>query len=185
MPFGVDISEVTARQAAGAFEDASLRAVAGDVRSLPFRDGSFDAIYSMGTIEHFPSPERALAEIRRVLRPGGRAVVGVPNRHDPFLRPLLVALLWRLGLYPYGYERSFSRRRLRRLVQVAGLRVVDETGILFLPGWLRMLELACRRCCPPLAALAGAAVQPFAWLDRKLPALRRHGYLVVCVAEKP
>jgi SAM-dependent methyltransferase len=104
--FGVDISEPTVRQAAAAFADSGLRGVVSDVRRLPFRDGSFDAVYSMGTIEHFPDPETALLEMHRVLRPGGRAVVGVPNRWDPFLRPLFAWVLQKLGLYGYGFERS-------------------------------------------------------------------------------
>ncbi len=68
--FGVDISEPIVRQARAAFPDAGLRAAVADVRRLPFRDGSFDAVYSMGTIEHFRDPETALREIHRVL---GRA----------------------------------------------------------------------------------------------------------------
>jgi SAM-dependent methyltransferase len=132
--FGVDISEPTVRQARAAFSDAGLRAAVADVRRLPFRDGSFDAVYSMGTIEHVRDPETALGEIHRVLRPGGRAVVGVPNRWDPFLRPLLAAALQALRLYGYGYERSFSRRSLRRMLESAGFEVVAETAILFVPG---------------------------------------------------
>ena len=63
------------------------------MRRLPFADDSFDAIYSMGTVEHFVETEASVAELARVLRPGGRLILGVPNRHDPFLRPLLVAAL--------------------------------------------------------------------------------------------
>ena len=81
----------------GRLPGSSLRAAVADVRRLPFRDGSFDAVYSMGTIEHFRDPETALREMHRVLRPGGRAVVGVPNRWDPFLRPLLAAVLQALA----------------------------------------------------------------------------------------
>ena len=47
----------------------------------------------MGTIEHFDESDAAVREMWRVLKPGGRAVVGVPNRLDPFLRPLLVAAM--------------------------------------------------------------------------------------------
>ena len=46
-----------------------LAAAAGDVRELPFCDASFDAIYSMGTIEHFAETERAVSEMARVLSP--------------------------------------------------------------------------------------------------------------------
>lgn len=183
-PFGVDISEPTVRRARSEFAADALRAVVSDVRRLPFRDGSFDAVYSMGTIEHFSDPEVAVRELHRVLRPGGRAAIGVPNRHDPFLRPLVVALLSRFGLYAYGYERSFSRRALRAMVEDAGFVTVMETGILFIPGWLRMLELLCRRSAPRIEPPVRAAIRPFMFLSR-WSRLRRHGYLVVCVAEKP
>jgi SAM-dependent methyltransferase len=179
--FGVDISEPTVRQARAAFSDGGLRATVADVRSLPYRDGSFDAIYSMGTIEHFRDPETALREMHRVLRPGGRAVVGVPNRWDPFLRPLLASALQAARLYGYGYERSFSRRALRRMLETAGFEVVAETAILFVPGWLRMADLALHSYFRPLAGLTALAVKPFAWLDRHVPAVRRHGYLIASV----
>jgi len=179
--FGVDISEPTVRQARAAFSDAALRAAVADVRRLPFRDESFDAVYSMGTIEHFPESETALREMHRVLRPGGRAVVGVPNRWDPFLRPALSALLQRLRLYGYGYERSFSRRALRRMLQSAGFEVVAETAILFVPGWLRMADLALHSYAPPLARVTAAVLKPFVWLDNHVPAVRRHGYLLASV----
>ena len=185
--FGIDISAPTALQARASFTPRSgpLHAAVADVRALPFRDASFDAIYSMGTIEHFAETERAVEEMARVLAPGGRAIVGVPNRHDPFLRPLLVRGLQALGLYAYGYERSYSRRALRAMLRRAGLTVVAETAILFIPGWLRMLDLACHSWCRPLAAVTGALVRPFVFLDRHVPAARRHGYLLATVVVKP
>lgn len=186
--YGVDISEPTVRQARTAFDagaSTGLRGAVGDVRRLPFRDGSFDAIYSMGTIEHFDDTEGAVGEMTRVLAPGGCAIIGVPNRHDPFLRPLFVAGLQALGLYGYGFEKSYSRRALRQMLERAGLEVVAETAILFVPGWLRMADLACHTWCRPLAAVTGALVRPFAWLDRHVPAVRRHGYLLATVARKP
>src|SRR3990172_8889252 len=96
----------------------------------------------MGTIEQLEETERAGEEIARVLKPGGRAIVGVPNRHDPFLRPLFAAALQAVGLYGYGYEKSYSRRALR-------------------------------------------LVRPFVFLDRHVPAVRRHGYLLATVVVKP
>ena len=188
--YGIDISAPTVTQAYAAFDTGPgagnrLRGVVGDVRSLPFRGASFDAIYSMGTIEHFDETERAVEEMARVLTPGGRAIVGVPNRYDPFLRPLLATLLQALGLYGYGYEKSYSRRALGQMLRNAGLDVVAETAILFLPGWLRMLDLACHTWCRPLAAITGALVRPFVFLDRHVPAVRRHGYLLATVVVKP
>jgi SAM-dependent methyltransferase len=188
--YGVDISEPIVVQARAAFDAGPrvrhlLHGAVGDVRALPFRDASFDAIYSMGTIEHFDETQHAIEEMVRVLKPGGRAIVGVPNRYDPFLRPLFATFLQALGLYGYGYEKSYSRRRLKRMLEEAGLNVVAETSILFIPGWLRMLDLACHSWCRPLAAVTGALVRPFAFLDRHVPAVRRHGYLLASVGVKP
>jgi len=190
LAYGIDISEPTVTQARAAFDTGPnarhcLHGAVGDVRELPFCDASFDAIYSMGTIEHFAETERAVQEMARVLKPGGRAIVGVPNRYDPFLRPLLATVLQAVGLYAYGYEKSYSRRALKLMLERAGLDVVAETAILFIPGWLRMLDLACHSWCPPLAALTGALVRPFVFLDRHVPAVRRHGYLLATVAMKP
>ena len=53
--------------------------VAGDAEALPFEDGAFDHVTCLGSLEHFPHPEAGAAEMRRVLAPGGRAVVFVPN----------------------------------------------------------------------------------------------------------
>jgi SAM-dependent methyltransferase len=183
--YGVDISPPIVMRAREAFADDPLRCAVSDVRALPFRDGSFDAIYSMGTIEHFDETEHAVREMARVLKPGGRAIVGVPNRHDPFLRPLFATILQALGMYGYGYEKSYSRRALREMLERAGLVVVAETAILFIPGWLRMLDLACHSWCRPLTAVTGACVRPFVFLDRHVPAVRRHGYLLATVVTKP
>lgn len=182
--YGIDISEPILTQARRAFEGKPLRCAVSDVRELPFRDGSFDAIYSMGTIEHFDETERAVAEMARVLKVGGHAIIGVPNRYDPFLRPLLATILQSVGWYGYGYEKSYSRRGLREMLQRAGLTIEAETAILFMPGWLRMLDLACHTWCRPIATVTAACVRPFVWLDRHVPAVRKHGYLLATVVTK-
>jgi SAM-dependent methyltransferase len=46
-----------------------------DAQALPFRDATFDRVLCAGVLYHVPDCERALREIRRVLRPGGRAVI--------------------------------------------------------------------------------------------------------------
>jgi SAM-dependent methyltransferase len=52
----------------------------GDVEHLPFVDGSFGTVLCTEVIEHIPDPSAALAEYRRVLRPGGVLVGSVPAR---------------------------------------------------------------------------------------------------------
>lgn len=183
--FGIDISRPTVIQAGAAFAPDALHACVSDVRALPFHEAAFDAVYSMGTIEHFAETEAAIGEMSRVLKPGGRAIIGVPNRHDPFLRPAVAGALQAVGLYAYGLEKSYSRRALRGMIERNGLTVVGETAILFMPGWLRMLDLACHAWCRPLAIVTGACVWPFVMLDRYVPAVRKHGYLLATIATKP
>lgn len=55
----------------------------GDVERLRFADESFDAVLCMGVLEYLPAYGRAIGEIHRVLRPGGVAVISVPNRVSP------------------------------------------------------------------------------------------------------
>ena len=109
----------------------------------------------------------------------------VPNRQDPFLRPLLVAALSAVGLYDYGFEKSYSKRALRVLMTSSGFEVVAESSILFMPGGIRMLDLACHAWLPALTPLTAALVWPFAFLDRHWPLVRQHGYLIAAVGQKP
>lgn len=51
-----------------------------DMRALPFPDASFASVLSVHSIEHVPDPGRALAEVCRVLEPGGSALFVTPNR---------------------------------------------------------------------------------------------------------
>jgi hypothetical protein len=62
---------------------------------------------------------------------------------------------------------------------------VAETAILFMPGWLRMADLACHSWCRPFAPVTGSLVRAFVFLDRHVPAVRRHGYLLATVITKP
>jgi SAM-dependent methyltransferase len=51
-----------------------------DMRSLPFADGSFESVIASHSIEHARHPQFAVAEVARVLAPGGRAIFATPNR---------------------------------------------------------------------------------------------------------
>lgn len=62
----------------------------GDVLNLNFPDDSFDAVVCFSTLEHVPDTDRALAEINRVLKPGGTAIIGIPAVN------LMMSLLFRL-----------------------------------------------------------------------------------------
>ena len=56
-------------------ENPGVEIVDGDIEHLPFPDGSFDLVLCIEVIRYFERPDRALSEIRRVLRPGGTAII--------------------------------------------------------------------------------------------------------------
>jgi protein-L-isoaspartate O-methyltransferase len=56
----------------------------GDAQALPYPDGRFDAAYLVATLGEVPDKERALHELGRVLKPGGRLVVG-ESQPDPHM----------------------------------------------------------------------------------------------------
>jgi SAM-dependent methyltransferase len=55
-------------------------AVEGDIEAMPFADETFATVLCTEVLEHVPYPEAALAEIHRVLRPGGKLIGSVPSR---------------------------------------------------------------------------------------------------------
>jgi SAM-dependent methyltransferase len=56
--------------------------VRGEATTLPFADESFDGVAILYVLYHLSDPRRALAEARRVMRPGGLIAVAAPSRHD-------------------------------------------------------------------------------------------------------
>ena len=183
---GIDASQIVTRRALqnSRREGFGIEIVRADIRDLPFAADSFDVVYTMGTIEHIDEYRQAIAEVHRVLRPGGTAIIGVPNFWDPFLRPLIVSFLEAIDRYPYAPEKSFTRAELRREVEAAGLNVVEMTGILALPGVLRMLDLFLhvRKGLGP--RWTSWFIAPFETLEASIPWLDRIGYLVTAVARK-
>jgi SAM-dependent methyltransferase len=76
---GVDISAEAIGEANARFGEYAAGLAEADLRDLPFEDDSFDVVVSFETIEHVEEPEKALAEIDRVLRPEGILVISSPN----------------------------------------------------------------------------------------------------------
>jgi SAM-dependent methyltransferase len=92
--------------------------VTADALQLPFPDGSFDRIIVSEVLEHVPQDERAMAEIARVLRPGGTVAVTVPRWWPE-------VILWALSREYHsnagGHVRIFRRRQLLGRLRKAGL----------------------------------------------------------------
>jgi SAM-dependent methyltransferase len=91
----------------------------GDGLDLPFPDGAFDRVIAAEVLEHVPEDRRAMAELVRVLRPGGTMAVTVPRWF-----PELVC--WALSddyhQVPGGHIRIYRRDTLVSRLEAAGLR---------------------------------------------------------------
>jgi ubiquinone/menaquinone biosynthesis C-methylase UbiE len=163
---GVDVSLTDDARTKG------IDAVEFDLNSgkkLPYADGEFDVVVCIESLEHIYPTDFTLREIRRVLKPGGTAVVDVP-RLDSFLNIALLVL----GFQPPGIECSreqrygalnddsiltghvayFTRRALLEMLESTGFRIVEARQVGQRTGWLKLQEAEGRR--------VGALVR-FAW----------------------
>ncbi len=137
---GLDIEEAYLREA----QARGLRLlVAAAAEALPYPDNTFDVVLSHEVIEHVADDRRAVAEMVRVLRPGGRILLFCPNRWFPFETH---GHYWR-GRYHFGntplinylpdplrnrlapHVRAYSGRALRRLFAGLPVRIVYHTRI--------------------------------------------------------
>jgi ubiquinone/menaquinone biosynthesis C-methylase UbiE len=81
---GIDLTERAIAHTATRLALYGLRSDlrVADAEKLPFRDASFDLVYSWGVLHHSPDTPRAVREVLRVLRPGGLARVMIYHAHS-------------------------------------------------------------------------------------------------------
>jgi arsenite methyltransferase len=79
LALGVDISEPMLARAVRAEAGPQIGFLRADAQRLPLRDETVDAVISVAVLQLIPDPAAALAEMARVLRPGGRLAVMVPT----------------------------------------------------------------------------------------------------------
>jgi SAM-dependent methyltransferase len=121
--FGTDVSLVAA---ASCVRKNLAPMLLADATNLPFADGTFDLVMAMDVLEHIERDDLAAAEIRRILRPNGIAIITVPA----------FAALWGPQDVLSHHLRRYRMRSLMKLLKAAGftsLRRYYFNFILFLP----------------------------------------------------
>lgn len=108
--------------------------VEGDLRALPFPEGQFDLVWASHVLEHILEVEQAIAEIHRVLRPGGLALVDVPMSSAPTCRvdptPKNHYHHWRPGV---GWANHYTSAGFKVLYQSRGICVCQRVRLLVDP----------------------------------------------------
>ncbi len=135
--FGVDLNEKylkVGRQICG----SAVHLLRADIVALPFESRSFDRIIASEILEHIPDDNKALAELFRVLKPGGKMLLSVPNRKYPFfwdpfnwvLERLFKThvppdIWWLAGIWA-DHRRLYPAKELETKLKKAGFSIKKE-----------------------------------------------------------
>ncbi|MBC7633722.1 bifunctional 2-polyprenyl-6-hydroxyphenol methylase/3-demethylubiquinol 3-O-methyltransferase UbiG [Aeromicrobium sp.] len=127
----------------------SAETVVGDVLDMPYDDGSFDVVLASEILEHVPQDDRAIAELVRILTPGGILAITVP-------RWLPERICWALSDEYHanegGHIRIFRANELTAKVVAAGLEFTDQhhAHALHSPFWWLKCAVGVQRDQHPL-----------------------------------
>lgn len=153
--YGIDINEADITTAREVSAGSGIQFDTGDVEHLSFSDGFFDAIICVDVLEHVEHPDNVLAELRRVLKPGGQLVVTVPHKNYPFfydplnfIRERISGRHFPIGIWGFGHTKLFGREQLIELIGSAGFSVQKS-------------ELLTHSVCGALEGYLPTFLQPF------------------------
>jgi ubiquinone/menaquinone biosynthesis C-methylase UbiE len=99
--------------------------IQGDGTALPLASGTFDRLFCNGALEHFPDIRRGITEIARILKPGARAVLIVPNFYVKTEQPM------EFRTHYWGWKKLLEERGMQ----------VEKTGIDWGPGIFKNANL--------------------------------------------
>jgi methionine biosynthesis protein MetW len=147
-----------------------------DTEPLPFADATFDTVVSNSMIEHRFFPERSFDECVRVLKPGGKFIVCLPNIAHWICRWWLIT-----GHFPYVEDsptdmlhlRFFTVSEVKKICRQRGLRVLEVDG---------SPSLWAKEFYPPLVR-SRYVRWVYPWLAHRWPSLFARDFVVVCRRE--
>lgn len=123
--YGIDFSLTACKEAK---RTGFGQVLSGDGEKLPFGDEVFDLVTNLGSIEHFENMEDGLKEMVRVLKPGGRACITVPNTYG---KRWTVRYAWKTGeVFDDGQplQRYGTRGQWETLFGRCGFKVIEVSG---------------------------------------------------------
>lgn len=157
--YGFDYDDDVLDRARRELDTSRIQLDKGDIYSLPYKDKEFDKIILSEVLEHLPDDIRALAEVKRVLKPNGVLFITVPNHNYPFLWDPINKILetffnthikngfW-AGIWNM-HTRLYSVDEIMQVIKKANLEIVSIQALthycipfnhLFLNGMKRLLN---------------------------------------------
>jgi len=101
-----------------------VKFINGDAQYIPFKDASFDCVISHHVIEHVPNDLLFLREVYRVLKKGGLAILGTPNRKR--LPEILRAIFMGERKFPYlEHIREYTKEEIMNLASNLPFRLIE------------------------------------------------------------
>jgi ubiquinone/menaquinone biosynthesis C-methylase UbiE len=131
--------------------DAVTYAVA-DGERMPFGNGEFDLVHSKDSLHHMEKPKRALAEYRRVLRPGGTALIVEGNRYNPIFYVHMTRMLGHehfvqghfrelvAGVFSEARFGAFEAHYVPFAERILGVQHLAEEALERIPGFGRLVS---------------------------------------------
>ena len=113
--------------------------VVTDIRRLPFKDNSFDAVVSNSTLDHFACKEDiivSLKELYRILKPQEELIITLDNPTNPVVRLRNMLPYWLLkssGIIPFYMGVTLSKSELIRVMQEQGFKIKEGSAIVHCP----------------------------------------------------
>lgn len=106
--------------------------VVADAHSLPFENNVFDLVFSCECLEHVHDPQKALNELYRVLKPGGKVILTTENYSNgmiiPWIKSWITGVPFNSGNEVQPNENFFVYWRVKRMMRRSGFTVKKITG---------------------------------------------------------
>jgi len=111
----------------------NVKTIKSDVEKLPFEDNSFDFIISVGVMECLKEQKKALAEMYRVLKPGGTLYIRWINRNGIWGTTELVLKAIHITSSPFSYHDYFTVDEVLAKLRASGFEVMHIEGTVLFP----------------------------------------------------
>lgn len=132
---GVDISAGMIDRARRR-SDGAVEFIQGDAERLPSETGAYDAVVNLISFHHYPNPSHAVAEFRRVLRPGGRLILVAFDRNSRYIKLAQKMNCWTKAIAGRSWQKTSAE--IVALVSDAGFSQIEVKPV---PYWIETFAI--------------------------------------------